>query len=171
MLSMLIDHISMCIILAPVMIVMMIILVVSLGPSYQMAFYNNYALSTISFLPFIVYFLKDNYRGKSIGKRLMGYQVVTAGKGNQAGSLRCFIRNLLILIWPLEALITLFSPSRRLGDLISGTKVIISEKEPINSILPEIRQTKFGWKTLLILAIGLGYGFLLARLMFGSLPF
>jgi hypothetical protein len=78
---------------------------------------------------------------------------------------------LLIPLWPWEVLITLFSPSRRLGDLIAGTKVITSEKESINSILPEIKQTKFSWRTLAIIGIGWAYGFLLARLMYGSLPF
>lgn len=168
---MLIDHITMCIVLAPVMIVMMIILLVTMGPDYHLEFFYNYSLGALTFLPFIIYFLKDNYRGKSLGKRLTGYQVVTASKGEPAGVLRCFIRNLFIPLWPLEVFITLFSPSRRLGDLIAGTKVITSDKEPVKSIFPEIKQTKFSWRTLVIIAIGLAYGFLLARLMFGSLPF
>ena len=168
---MLIDHISMCIVMIPVVIVMMIILLATKGVEYHLEFFYSYTLGAITFLPFIIYFLKDNYRGKSIGKRLMGFQVVTSSKEEPAGVLRCFIRNLLIPLWPLEVLITLFSPSRRLGDLIAGTKVITSEKEAINSILPEIKQTKFSWRTLVIILIGWAYGFLLARLMFGSLPF
>ena len=173
-LSMLIDHISMCIIMLPVMLVMAIILAFVIGSEPQLNSHSEYALlamGTLAFLPFTIYFLKDNYRGKSIGKRLMGYQVINVQTNETASGLQCFIRNLVIPLWPLEVLITLFSPTRRLGDLIADTKVIISEKEPMNSILSEIKQTKFSWQTLVILGIGLAYGLLLTQVTFGSLLF
>ena len=168
---MLIDHISMCIVMIPVVIVMMIILLATKGVEYHLEFFYSYTLGAITFLPFIIYFLKDNYRGKSIGKRLMGYQVVNARTNENAGSLRCFVRNLSIPLWPLEVLISLFSPIRRFGDLLAGTKVILSEKEPMNSLWPEIKQTRFSWESLVILGIALAYGLLLTRVIFGPLPF
>jgi len=168
---MLIDHISMCIIVLPITVLLILILALAIGSDFQMELYNSYAVGTLIFLPFIIYFLKDNYRGKSIGKRLMGYQVVNARTNENAGSLRCFVRNLSIPLWPLEVLISLFSPIRRFGDLLAGTKVILSEKEPMNSLWPEIKQTRFSWESLVILGIALAYGLLLTRVIFGPLPF
>lgn len=65
---------------------------------------------------------KDSYNGQSPGKIYSTLHVVTL-KGKEAQPIQCVIRNLFILIWPIELLVTLFNPSRRLGDIISGTKV------------------------------------------------
>lgn len=43
--------------------------------------------------------------------------------GNPAGPIQCAIRNLFWLVWPIEALILFFSPKRRIGDIVAGTKV------------------------------------------------
>ncbi len=53
----------------------------------------------------------------------MGLRVVSAGTGNPANPIQCVVRNLFLLIWPLEALILFFSPKRRLGDIVAGTLV------------------------------------------------
>lgn len=48
--------------------------------------------------------------------------------GDPASPIQCFVRNLFLFLWPLEALILFFSPIRRIGDVVAGTKVIASEK-------------------------------------------
>lgn len=172
--SMLIDHISMLIIMFPVLVLVAIIIVIAIGTEPEIKLQSEYALlaiGTLAFLPFTIYFLKDNYRGKSIGKRLMGYEVINVQTNETASSLQCYIRNLTIPFWPLELLVNLFNPTRRLGDFIAGTKVVIAEKEPINSLWPEIKQTKFSWQTLVILGIAVIYGFLFTSLTFGPLLF
>ncbi len=171
---MLIDHISMLIIMLPVMVLMAIILVLAVGTEPQIKSQSEYAslaMGTFAFLPFSIYFLKDNYRGKSIGKRLMGYEVINVHSNETASSLQCYIRNLTIPFWPLEILVSLFNPTRRLGDFIAGTKVVIADKEPVNGLWPEIKQTKFSWQTLVILGIAVIYGFLFTSLTFGPLLF
>jgi uncharacterized RDD family membrane protein YckC len=73
---------------------------------------------------FVVYFNKDWFAGQSLAKRVMGQRVVDVRSGLPASRARCFLRNLTILLWPLEVLVTLFSPSRRLGDWLAQTKVV-----------------------------------------------
>jgi uncharacterized RDD family membrane protein YckC len=72
---------------------------------------------------FSIFLNKDIFFGKSIGKYFTGTRVVSARTGNAASPIQCSIRNLFILIWPLEAIILLFSPKRRIGDIVAGTKV------------------------------------------------
>jgi len=71
---------------------------------------------------------KDIYFGKSIGKYFNGTRIVSAGTGNAASPFQCAIRNLFMLIWPLEAIVLFFSPNRRIGDIVAGTKVQKSEE-------------------------------------------
>jgi uncharacterized RDD family membrane protein YckC len=77
---------------------------------------------------FSAFLNKDMYFGKSMGKYFNGTRVVSVRTGNAASPIRCFIRNLFILIWPLEAIILVFSPKRRIGDIVAGTKVQESEE-------------------------------------------
>ena len=85
---------------------------------------------------FAIYYCKDSIDGRSMAKRITKLQVVDARSGATAGAIRCCIRNLTIPIWPLEVLITLFSPTRRLGDFIAGTKTVAfdnaKDKMPAN---------------------------------------
>lgn len=158
--SMLLDHISMLIVLFPLMIITFVFVLVFIDSSYpELTFFTNKIGNTILFLPFLAYYLKDSYRGKSIGKRVLGFQVINRATNRPASTLQCFIRNLLIPFWPLEVLISLFSPSVRLGDLLANTKVIIVEKEKLNIIFAEIKATKFSINTLLILIIGITYAY------------
>jgi len=66
---------------------------------------------------------KDIYFGKSIGKYFTGLRVVSARTGNPASPIQCALRNLFVLLWPLEALFLFLSPKRRIGDFVAGTKV------------------------------------------------
>jgi uncharacterized RDD family membrane protein YckC len=72
---------------------------------------------------FSIFLNKDIYFGKSIGKHINGLRVVSAKTGNPASPIQCAVRNLFLLVWPLEALILFFSPKRRIGDIVAGTKV------------------------------------------------
>src|SRR4051812_16811010 len=61
---------------------------------------------------FSLFLNKDIYFGKSFGKYFNGTRVVSVRTGNAASPIQCSIRNLFILIWPLEAIILFFSPYR-----------------------------------------------------------
>ena len=57
----------------------------------------------------------------AFGKKLMKIKVVDAN-GNDASWRQHFIRNLLLFIWPVEAVLVL-TGSNRLGDMLAKTKV------------------------------------------------
>ena len=66
------------------------------------------------------YLNKDFLKGRSPAKRLFQLQVVDAG-GQPANELRCFLRNVTALLWPVEVL--LLGRRTRLGDTLAGTYV------------------------------------------------
>ena len=72
---------------------------------------------------FSLYFNKDCYLGQSVGKRLLRFRVVDVKTGRPANPLRCLVRNLTILIWPVEVVMAIINVERRFGDFIAGTKL------------------------------------------------
>jgi uncharacterized RDD family membrane protein YckC len=103
---------------------------------------------------FSVYFNKDIFNGRSPAKRALKMQVLNHKTGEVANPIRCLIRNTMTILWPLEVLVVLFSPQRRLGDLLAGTRVVYV-LEPIKS---KADSTKFG----LAMLLSLGFALLLA---------
>ncbi|MBY0435674.1 MAG: RDD family protein [Cyclobacteriaceae bacterium] len=96
---------------------------------------------------------KDFYNGQSIVNRLWGYQVVDIKTGSPPDPFKCMLRNLTIIIFPVELLLVLVNQERRLGDFIAGTKLIKVEKRDPESILAEIPNTDFGQRAKLALAL------------------
>ena len=86
-----------------------------------------------------LYFLKDSFKGKSPAKRVLKLQVVDNKTGLPASVGQCFVRNILIVLWPVEVLVTFFNTQRRLGDYLAGTKVIYLY--PLNNLLDELELT------------------------------
>ncbi len=71
-----------------------------------------------------LYFCKDCINGRSIAKRILKLQVVDNGTGEVASPLQCFIRNISCIIWPVEVIMALVNPNRRIGDHVAGTKLV-----------------------------------------------
>lgn len=107
----------------------------------------------VSLLGFALYFCKDIINGRSIGKRITKTQIIDSQTKQVASPLKCFIRNISCVIWPVEVLVTLIHPGRRLGDRIAGTKVV-----PYDPASTE--QPKFDIKKAL-LPLAISYGLLL----------
>jgi uncharacterized RDD family membrane protein YckC len=81
---------------------------------------------TISWLlipMFTVYFCKDCINGRSPAKRILNLAVVDYRTNAAASPLQSLVRNLFILIWPLELIVALFDQERRIGDRVAGTKL------------------------------------------------
>lgn len=74
-----------------------------------------------------LYLNKDIRRGQSFAKQMFGFRVVDSRTGGEAGPFRLFIRNLTAIIFPIEIALLLRDPSRRLGDMIAGTKLVLSD--------------------------------------------
>lgn len=121
-------------------------------PSMILTFNNSnpsvYPDLIIGIIPFSVLIMaminKDFYNGKSVAKRIHGYQVIDNKTNGPASEMQCMTRNLTMIIWPLEGLIALFNPSRRLGDFIAGTKLIDSDKQDPETILEDMKLLKAG---------------------------
>jgi len=106
-----------------------------------------------------LYFNKDMIQGKSIAKRVLKIEVVDIKTGEIASSLKCLIRNLTIMIWPIEVIVVLASPSRRIGDYIAGTRIDYISEERNSKPRVDIKN--------LMLSIVLGF----ALLYLGSFVF
>lgn len=81
----------------------------------------------LSLFGFSLLFCKDCINGQSITKRIIKLQVVDNKTGTVATPMQCFIRNTTLILLPLECLIALIRPDRRIGDKIAGTKLVIYE--------------------------------------------
>ena len=86
------------------------------------------AIVMMSLTIYPVYFNKDVIGGKSPAKRILGLIVVNNKTNEIASPTRTVIRNSTLFFWPIEGLFVLFSPDRRLGDYIAGTRVIEDKK-------------------------------------------
>ncbi|RJE75240.1 hypothetical protein BGP76_19260 [Reichenbachiella sp. MSK19-1] len=87
--------------------------------------YSDYTARFLIPTVFVVGALTKDYKdGRSIGKRLRGFQVVDSKSNKVANSTQCIIRNLTFILWPLEALLILGTPEYRIGDFLARTKVV-----------------------------------------------
>ena len=109
---------------------------------------------------FILYFAKDSIKGVSPGKWIMGIMVRDDNNHNKIPSTgRLFIRNLLIIIWPIEFVVLAVSQDKkRLGDKISKTAVLKNPKKL--SVLPRV---------LALVGIGITYFVFLFVFVFASM--
>ena len=125
--SMILDHVIMSFICGIISIPMLLIdLVHTIKPDHHYQSYIFFGSFIYAILiGFDIYFLKDSFNGRSIGKRITGLQVVDNKTGVVASPLKCLVRNLFIAIWPIEFVATLIRPDRRIGDYVAGTKVIL----------------------------------------------
>ena len=80
------------------------------------------------FLLFILVFFmsRDIIKGQSIGKRIARIKVVDNSEKNAAWW-QLILRNISVIIWPLEALLLLVD-KKRIGDRMANTKVVLLEK-------------------------------------------
>lgn len=163
--SMLIDHFTMVIVVIPIAILMFLILLFFVQDIMALYFLDIHGYALL-FSSYGIYFLKDNWTGKSLGKRIMGLVVVDKKSGSNASSFQCYVRNIFVVIWPLEVLITLFSPNQRLGDFIAQTRVESAAKESPHSLFLAIKTTPVNWnQVLLIFLATIPYCYLLAYFM------
>lgn len=114
----------------------------------------------LSLVGFALLFCKDCINGQSITKRIIKLQVVDNKTGAVATPMQCFIRNITLLILPLECLIALMRPDRRIGDKIAGTKLVIYDPEtnnnPGRSFKKYILPLLSAYAIFIALAFGLG---------------
>lgn len=86
----------------------------------------------------LLYFSKDTFKGNSIGKWAMGIMVRDEKDPTKVPSYgRLLLRNLLLIIWPVEFIVLATSnDKRRLGDKAANTIVVRNPNKP--SKLPRV---------------------------------
>lgn len=99
------------------------------------------SINLIKFIPLLIialifslYLNKDAIGGKSPAKRILGFVILNNKTNKVANPLRLLIRNLPIVIWPIEVIVSIFFHERRIGDYIAGTKVVIDDRSNIAEI-------------------------------------
>ncbi len=107
----------------------------------EVEYLPNYLL--VMMIPWLVMLFlilnKDIASGKSAGKRTFGFKVIDYKTEQGASQMQCMLRNITMIIWPLEVLMILITPQRRIGDLVANTRVIESEKIEINTLTKDLK--------------------------------
>ncbi len=126
--------------------------------SYRLALLTD-PLVYLSLFGFSLVFFKDCINGQSTAKRLIKLQVVDNITGAIATPIQCFLRNLTVLIFPLEVLIIFAQPDRRIGDKIAGTKLVsynrLTNNKPERSLKKYILPLALSYAIFAALAFGL----------------
>jgi len=161
--SMLLDHVIMSIIAVVFFIPQMISAFSGFETSHEPMQFNDGTSFYLSLIGLALYFCKDSFNGRSIAKRIFKLQVVDNNTGEAASPLRCLVRNLLCIVWPIEVLVTFGDTGRRLGDRLAGTRVTVYK--------PEQEQPRFNvFQYLLPLIISFAFIASLAYFMFSFVP-
>ena len=157
---MLLDHYLMCFLIIPFAILFSI-------TARALEFQLNDEMAFFVLILFVfVYFNKDFLNGKSPAKRLLGYQVVDVRTNLPASEFKCFVRNLTICVaWPIEVIVGFINPSRRIGDYISGTKVVNAEKEKLKTLISEFKKQRLKRDFFWILLLAVFYSFSLILIL------
>lgn len=83
----------------------------------------------IAIFAWFALFCKDCFGGASVGRRIVGIQVVDANTGQIANPLKCVFRNLFYFLTFIECIAMYYSSNGlRIGDYASHTKVILYNK-------------------------------------------
>ena len=117
--TMLLDHALICVIgIAPISFYHLI--VDPKGPAVP--------TSPFEMMPFfVIYFCKDCIGGRSLAKRILKLVVIDNQSNHPATSLQTVIRNLFVIVWPIEVFVSFFNQERRIGDRLARTKLAFYE--------------------------------------------
>ncbi len=110
------------------------IVFLALGPNFMDADMDKMTTTMFAvMLPgFLLYFAKDSVNGISLGRWMLGIMVRDANNPNEAPPLgRLFIRNLWLIIWPVEFIVLALSEDKkRIGDKTANSIVVKNPNKP-----------------------------------------
>lgn len=120
----------------------------------------------LSIFGFALLLCKDCINGQSPAKRIIKLQVVDNKTGEVATPIQCFVRNITLLILPIEIIVALVRPDRRIGDKIAGTKLVIYYPETNNQAKPPLK--KYILPLVSSYAVFVILAFLLSKIIFNT---
>lgn len=152
-----IDYAAMLIIsLAPVMLVTHYnLLHVASGTPFS--FTNPETWLFLVFFP--VFFCKDSFNGRSIGKRILGMQVIETKTEKVADPVRCVLRNSTLPLGLIELIVVFFNEERRIGDRLIGTTVDKCGRHPKTS-KTETRDLIFAYLVAFVMTLVFSFPFI-----------
>lgn len=120
---------------------------------------------SIAMVPWLVLLFiilnKDCVNAMSAGKRTFGFKIVDFQTKYLASDFQCMIRNITMIAWPLEAIMVLINPKRRIGDYFAKTEVVKTDIKPIESLMTELQEKQKLSSNLIIASIGVSVIFTL----------
>lgn len=119
--SILIDHV----------ILTLVIIVIGAIYAALSIFSSDHFFIIMGLTMVIVYSNKDFLNGQSFGKRKMGLYIIDIKTGQKASVFKCFMRNLTLLLWPVEFIILLINPNKRIGDHLANTTLVYTPPSDI----------------------------------------
>lgn len=113
-----------------------------------------------------VYILfKDTFDGKSLGRRLVGLQVIDL-EGNVAKPRKALLRNILMIIpiFPVIEYIVMRcdKSGRRLGDQMA--------KSQVTDLRPELTDMRFLWISILVIVLFIAFQAWMAYMLYQAIP-
>jgi uncharacterized RDD family membrane protein YckC len=93
----------------------------------SMVFSSEYIYVAFHSLPFVYLLCRDSFTGKSIGRYVAKISVVDKTSRETISPMKAFIRNLFLLVWPIELIVLLFK-GERIGDLITNSTVVMENR-------------------------------------------
>lgn len=112
----------------------------------------------LMFIGFALYFCKDSINGQSPAKRILKLQVIDKATKKPSTPIKCFIRNIFTILWPIELVASLINPNRRIGDYVAGTMLVPLDKP--------VQQEKKDWRQ-----IGISFALAYILMLLITLPF
>jgi uncharacterized RDD family membrane protein YckC len=95
-----------------------------LGFLYKNGIYGHDVFILLFFVMFFcMYLCKDIFGGQSFSKKMMDIQIIDINSGKRASKFKTILRNLFLVLWPIELLLILLSRDQRLGDKVAGTTI------------------------------------------------
>lgn len=104
-----------------------VLMIISIIFENTIAIPSNYLNTFLVGTIYGIFFCKDICQGRSIGKRIFHLQVVSQDD-TSCSVLKLVLRNLFVFIWPIEIIVCMINPEKRLADFLLRTKVIAYEE-------------------------------------------
>jgi len=120
--SIVIDHVILTILMGAIFLL--------LGSLYKLLdFSENIFIGLLFSIIIICILCKDIFGGQSFGKKIMNIKIIDIKTGKEASKLKTIVRNLFLLLWPVELIFVFKNNERRLGDKVVKTKLVYGSNQ------------------------------------------
>ncbi len=99
------------------------------GDNIEFVFFPSVKNFFANLVVYVSFLLKDVlFRNASIGKKTFNLSIVSQFNGEKPNIWRIILRNITLVIWPVEVYLVLYKQKTRLGDRLAKTKVVLNQE-------------------------------------------